>query len=84
MDNNSLAHTKWECKYHIVFAVLKGKNISACFRMESFLKNGLSTFSGFSIDFIHFHWKDLPLFSLFVYIFPFPSWQASLPLLYLS
>lgn len=20
MDNNSLAHTKWECKYHIVFA----------------------------------------------------------------
>ena len=22
MDNNSLAHTKWECKYHIVFALL--------------------------------------------------------------
>ena len=21
MDNNSLAHTKWECKYHIVFAL---------------------------------------------------------------
>lgn len=20
MDNNSLAHTKWGCKYHIVFA----------------------------------------------------------------
>lgn len=20
MDMNSLAHTKWECKYHIVFA----------------------------------------------------------------
>ncbi|MGP1568565.1 MAG: transposase, partial [Peptoanaerobacter stomatis] len=20
MDNNSLAHTKWECKYHLVFA----------------------------------------------------------------
>ncbi|NSJ93115.1 transposase, partial [Coprococcus sp. MSK.21.13] len=20
MDNNSLAHTKWRCKYHIVFA----------------------------------------------------------------
>ena len=20
MDTNSLAHTKWECKYHIVFA----------------------------------------------------------------
>ena len=20
MDKNSLAHTKWECKYHIVFA----------------------------------------------------------------
>ncbi|NLX93108.1 MAG: hypothetical protein GXZ02_04475 [Clostridiales bacterium] len=20
MDNNSLAHTKWECKYHIVIA----------------------------------------------------------------
>ena len=20
MDVNSLAHTKWECKYHIVFA----------------------------------------------------------------
>ena len=20
MDNNSLAHTTWECKYHIVFA----------------------------------------------------------------
>ncbi|MGU9540028.1 hypothetical protein ACQX0N_14035, partial [Clostridium tepidum] len=20
MDNNSLAHTKWKCKYHIVFA----------------------------------------------------------------
>lgn len=20
MDNNSLAHTKWNCKYHIVFA----------------------------------------------------------------
>ena len=20
MDNNSLAHTSWECKYHIVFA----------------------------------------------------------------
>ena len=22
MDINSLAHTKWECKYHIVFATL--------------------------------------------------------------
>lgn len=21
MDTNSLAHTKWECKYHIVFAL---------------------------------------------------------------
>ena len=21
MDNNSLAHTKWNCKYHIVFAL---------------------------------------------------------------
>lgn len=21
MDNNSLAHAKWECKYHIVFAL---------------------------------------------------------------
>ena len=20
MDTNSLAHTKWECKYHIIFA----------------------------------------------------------------
>ncbi|MBQ8166456.1 MAG: IS200/IS605 family transposase, partial [Lachnospiraceae bacterium] len=20
MDKNSLSHTKWECKYHIVFA----------------------------------------------------------------
>ena len=20
MDNNSLSHTKWDCKYHIVFA----------------------------------------------------------------
>ena len=20
MDNNSLAHTKWDCKYHLVFA----------------------------------------------------------------
>lgn len=20
LDTNSLAHTKWECKYHIVFA----------------------------------------------------------------
>ena len=20
MDNNSLSHTKWNCKYHIVFA----------------------------------------------------------------
>ena len=20
MDNNSLAHSKWECKYHLVFA----------------------------------------------------------------
>ena len=20
MDNNSLVHTKWECKYHLVFA----------------------------------------------------------------
>ncbi len=20
MDNSSLAHTKWECKYHLVFA----------------------------------------------------------------
>ena len=20
IDNNSLAHTKWDCKYHIVFA----------------------------------------------------------------
>ena len=32
MDNNSLAHTKWECKYHVVFApkyrrkVLYGRN----------------------------------------------------------
>ena len=28
-DNNSLAHTKWNCKYHIVFPILldisKGK-----------------------------------------------------------
>ena len=22
MDNNSLAHTKWECKYHLVFAMI--------------------------------------------------------------
>ena len=21
MDNNSLSHTKWNCKYHIVFAL---------------------------------------------------------------
>ena len=35
MDNNSLAHTKWECKYHLVFApkyrrqvILKPTNIS--------------------------------------------------------
>ena len=25
MDTNSLAHTKWECKYHIVFAAVKNK-----------------------------------------------------------
>ena len=27
MDNNSLAHTKWECKYHIVFGLDKGADL---------------------------------------------------------
>ena len=25
MDNNSLSHTKWTCKYHIVFAPKDGQ-----------------------------------------------------------
>lgn len=29
MDKNSLAHTTWECKYHIVFAPRRKNYISA-------------------------------------------------------
>ena len=38
MDKNSLSHTTWECKYHLVFApkyrrqVIYGKNKSRCSR----------------------------------------------------
>ena len=48
MDNNSLAHTKWECKYHIVFApkysvsdivvYLKGKSSLMIFDRHANLK----------------------------------------------
>ena len=48
MDNNSLAHTKWECKYHIVFApkysvsdivvYLKGKSSLMIFEKHANLK----------------------------------------------
>ena len=31
MDMNSLSHTKWECKYHIVFA----QNLEEKWHMES-------------------------------------------------
>ena len=27
MDNNSLAHTKWNCKYHIVFTLKYRRHI---------------------------------------------------------
>ena len=27
-DNNSLAHTTWNCKYHIVFASKRSKGLS--------------------------------------------------------
>ena len=48
MDNNSLAHTKWECKYHIDFApkysvsdivvYLKGKSSLMIFEKHANLK----------------------------------------------
>ena len=48
MDKNSLAHTKWNCKYHIVFipkiavsifmGYLKGKSSLMIFDMHSNLK----------------------------------------------
>lgn len=28
MDMNSLSHTKWECKYHIVFSICMYLNIN--------------------------------------------------------
>ena len=36
MDNNSLAHTKWECKYHLVFAMV----FSITHRCVNFTKVG--------------------------------------------
>ena len=48
MDKNSLAHTRWECKYHIVFApkysvseimgYLKGKSSLMIFERHANLK----------------------------------------------
>ena len=35
MDNNSLAHTKWNCKYHIVFFRLTGDCAGAIVSLES-------------------------------------------------
>ena len=34
-DNNSLAHTKWNCKYHIVFAP---KSLMSIVNAKIFLK----------------------------------------------
>ncbi len=33
-DTNSLAHTKWNCKYHIVFAPKYRENTAVVVRME--------------------------------------------------
>lgn len=41
MDNNSLAHTKWNCKYHIVFAP-KYRRMVAYGRLKSDIANILS------------------------------------------
>lgn len=39
MDKNSLAHTKWECKYHIIFAPKYiGKNAK---KIEEYIRNQL-------------------------------------------
>ena len=56
MDNNSLSHTKWNCKYHIVFApkyrrkVAYGKIKQCKLRSNGMpvplLRNGYSIFNG--------------------------------------
>ena len=38
MDNNSLSHTKWTCKYHIVFTPKLGKRKLPKWEAFSYLK----------------------------------------------
>lgn len=45
---NSLAHTTWECKYHIVFAPKKNHNISIIITHEDHVEKALG---GKVIDF---------------------------------
>ena len=44
MDMNSLSHTKWECKYHIVFAP-KFRRKVAYGKLKQDIANILSTLS---------------------------------------
>ena len=44
MDINSLAHTKWNCKYHIVFA-LKYRRKVAYGKMKQDIANILSSYA---------------------------------------
>lgn len=44
-DNNSLAHTSWNCKYHIVFAPKYRRQVYACVdtaEVQRVTNNGIS------------------------------------------
>ena len=46
MDMNSLAHTKWECKYHIVFVCVKSSLAilsGSVFHVKKFTRMGVLT-----------------------------------------
>lgn len=36
MDKNTLAHTRWECKYHIVFAPKYRRQVNAVRKADFF------------------------------------------------
>lgn len=72
MDSNSLSHTKWNCKYHIVFApkysisevmgYLKGKSSLMIFERHANLKykygNRHFWYRGCYVDTVGKIWKE--------------------------
>ena len=73
MDKNSLAHTKWECKYHIVFAPkYRHKEIYKNIRVdigrilsELCKRKGIEIIAAEScIDHIHMFVRILPQYSI--------------------